>query len=127
MVGCSTIPLANGVNLSYAYDNGSRLTGITYKLNSNVLGSLTYAYDELGRRTQVGGSFARIGLPGTMTSASYDSANELLNWNGTALSYDQNGNMLGDGSNVFTRNTRNQVPVKVIHLLVVTRIGQTFS
>jgi hypothetical protein len=36
-------------------------------------------------------------------------ANELTNWNGLALSYDQNGNMLSDGAITFTWNARNQV------------------
>jgi RHS repeat-associated protein len=77
----------------------------------NTLGNLTYAYDVAGRRTQVGGTFARIGLPTAVNSASYDAANELKTWNGTALSYDSNGNMLSDGSNSFTWNARNQVAV----------------
>src|SRR5205807_6737374 len=65
--------------------------------------------DPLGRRTQVGGSFARTGLPGAVTSVTYDAANELLNWNGISISYDANGNMLFDGSNIFSWNARNQV------------------
>ncbi len=44
-----------------------------------------------------------------MTSASYDAANELTNWNGTPISYDLNGNMQSDGTNSFTWNARNQV------------------
>jgi RHS repeat-associated protein len=104
-----TLTLNNGVNMSYTYDNDSRVTGITYKFNANTLGNLTYAYDSLGRRIQVGGSFAQTGLPGSITSATYDVANELTNWNGTSISYDNNGNMLSDGSNVFTWNARNQV------------------
>src|ERR1041385_65902 len=95
--------------MAYTYDNDSRVTGITYKFNTNTLGNLTYSYDSLGRRTQVGGSFAQTGLPGSITSATYDAANELTNWNGTALSYDLNGNMLSDGGNTFTWNARNQV------------------
>jgi RHS repeat-associated protein len=105
----STLTLSNGVNMSYTYDNDSRVTGITYKFNANTLGNLTYSYDSLGRRTQVGGSFAQTGLPGTVASATYDVANELTNWNGTAISYDNNGNMLTDGSNAFTWNARNRV------------------
>ena len=73
------------------------------------MGNLTYTYDQLGRRTQVGGSFARTGMPGSMTSAAYDAANELTNWNGTLINYDLNGNMLSDGTNAFTWNARNQV------------------
>jgi len=48
---------------SYGYDNDSELTGLTYMLNSNTLGTLTYSYDMGGRRTTVGGTYARTGLP----------------------------------------------------------------
>src|SRR5262249_38926133 len=104
-----TLTLSNGVNVSYAYDNDSRVTGITYRFNANNLGDLSYIYDSLGRRTLVNGSFARTSLPGAVTSATYDAANELTNWNGVAISYDLNGNMLSDGTNGFTWNARNQV------------------
>jgi RHS repeat-associated protein len=104
-----TLILSNGVNVSYTYDNDSRVTGITYKFITNTLGNLTYSYDSLGQRTQVGGSFAQTGLPAAVVSATYDAANELTNWNGTPLSYDLNGNMLSDGANAFSWNARNQV------------------
>jgi RHS repeat-associated protein len=103
------LTLPNGAAVVYGYDNDSRLTGLTYQFGSNTLGNLTYGYDQLGQRTQVSGSFARTGLPGAVTSATYDAANELTNWNGLALSYDANGNMLSDGTNAFTWNARNQV------------------
>jgi RHS repeat-associated protein len=85
------------------------MAGITYKFNANTLGNLAYSYDSLGRRTLVNGSFAQTGLPGAITSASYDAANELTSWNGTPMSYDLNGNMLSDGANTFTWNARDQV------------------
>lgn len=100
----ATLTLPNGVNVSYGYDNDSNITGITYKFGTNTLGTLGYSYDQLGRRTQVSGSFARTNLPGAVTSAVYDAANELINWNGTTISYDANGNMLGDGHNTLTWN-----------------------
>jgi RHS repeat-associated protein len=68
-----------------------------------------YTYDSLGRRTQVGGSLASTRLPGAVSSAAYDAANELTNWNGTAISYDANGNLQSDGLNTFNWNARNQV------------------
>lgn len=105
----TSLTLPNGVAVSYSYDNDSHLIGITYQFGSNTLGNLSYSYDLVGRRALIGGSFARTGLPGTVTSATYDAANELTRWNGIALSYDQNGNMLSDGSNAFTWNARNQV------------------
>jgi hypothetical protein len=33
---------------------------------ANTLDDLSYTYDALGRRTQVGGSFAQTGLPGAV-------------------------------------------------------------
>ncbi|HEY6250923.1 MAG TPA: RHS repeat-associated core domain-containing protein [Candidatus Angelobacter sp.] len=105
----TSLTLPNGVAVSYTFDNNSRLTGITYQFGTNTLGNLTYSYDALGRRTQVRGGFARTGLPGVVSSATYDAGNELTNWNGVAISYDANGNMLGDGTNAFTWNARDQV------------------
>jgi len=46
----TSLTLPNNVVVSYSYDNDSHLIG------SNPLGNLTYAYDQAGRRTQVGGS-----------------------------------------------------------------------
>ncbi|HEY6971171.1 MAG TPA: RHS repeat-associated core domain-containing protein [Candidatus Angelobacter sp.] len=105
----ASVTLSNNVVMNYTYDNASQLTGITYQLGSNTLGNLTYAYDSLGCRIQVGGAFARTGLPAQVSSATYDTANELTNWNGTAISFDANGNMLSDGINTFTWNARSQV------------------
>jgi RHS repeat-associated protein len=105
----TSLAMSNGVNVSYTYDNDSRVTGITYNFNATMLGNLTYSYDELGRRTQVGGSFAQTALPQPVASAGYEAANELTNWNGTAIGYDLNGNMLSDGANTFSWNARNQV------------------
>jgi RHS repeat-associated protein len=105
----STLTLSNGVNMAYTYDNDGRVTGITYKFNAATLGNLAYSYDSLSRRNFVSGNFAQTSLPGAIGSATYDAANELNNWNGTAISYDLNGNMLSDGTNTFSWNARNQV------------------
>jgi RHS repeat-associated protein len=105
----TSVLLPNGITISYGYDNSSQITGITYSLGGNVLGDLNYAYDQLGRRTQMGGSFARTNLPQPVSSASYDAANELQSWNGIPFSYDANGGMLSDGANTFTWDARNNL------------------
>jgi len=102
------VTLANGVVASYSYDNASRLTGISYQFGSNVLGNLTYTYDALGRRTGVGGSLARTTLP-PVWNATYDAANQLVNWNGAAISYDPNGRLVSDGPNTYTWDSRHQL------------------
>jgi RHS repeat-associated protein len=105
----SSLTLPNGIVVSYNYDNDSHLTGLAYRMGANTLGTLTYSYDSDGRRTQVTGSLARTGLPRPVTSASYDAANELTNWDGVSISYDSNGNMLADSTNTFSWNARNQL------------------
>src|SRR6266702_6010288 len=116
----TSLTLSNGVSMNYGYDAGSHLTGITYMLGANTLGNLTYAYDLAGRRTGVGGSYARTGTPQAASTATYNVNNQLTQWKGASLTYDANGNltsdapfasrmMFRDGTNTYTWNARNQL------------------
>jgi len=105
----TSLMLPNGVTLSYGYDVASELTGVTYSLNSTTLGNLTYSYDLAGRRSSVGGSYARTGLPNAVSTATLDSANELAVWGTVTPIYDANGNLLNDGGNSYVWNGRNQL------------------
>jgi RHS repeat-associated protein len=105
----TTVTLPNGVTMAYSFDVNSRPIGITYQKGPQTLGNLSYTYDSIGRRTQVNGSFARIGLPPQIGSATYDASNELTNWNGTAINYDANGNIVSDSTNSFVWDARNRL------------------
>lgn len=105
----TALTLPNGIVVSYGYDNASELTGLTYTLNSNTVGNLSYTYDMAGRRTGVGGSYARTGLPSAQATTGYDAANELTTWGTATPTYDANGNVLSDGTNSYVWNTRNQL------------------
>jgi RHS repeat-associated protein len=104
-----SLTLPNGVALTYGYDAASQLTSITYKLGANTLGNLTYSYDLAGRRTGVGGSYARTNAPAAAPLASYNVNNQLTNWKGATLQYDANGNLTSDGTNTYNWNARNQL------------------
>lgn len=105
----TSLTLPNGVSLNYGYDAASQLTGITYKNGSTTIGNLTYAYDLAGRRSGVGGSYARTNTPQAASAASYNVNNQLTNWKGASLTYDANGNLTSDGTNTYTWNARNQL------------------
>ena len=105
----TVVTLPNGVVEEYTYDIASRLTGITYKQGATTLGNLTYTYDAAGNRTQIGGSWARTGLPQAVTSATYNAANRLTTWAGTTLTYDANGNLTNDGAKSYTWDARNRL------------------
>jgi RHS repeat-associated protein len=114
----STMTLSNGIVLTYGYDNDSRLNSMSYQLGTTVIGTLSYQYDAAGHRTQLGGSLAATGFPASVASAVYDVNNEQTQWNGTTIGYDNNGNVLNDGTNSYTWNARNQL---------ITRASTTFQ
>src|SRR6266704_2212770 len=105
----TSLTLPNNVTLNYGYDALSQLTGVTYMLGTNTLGNLTFAYDLAGRRTGVGGSYARTGTPQAASAATYNANNQLTQWKGATLTYDANGNLTSDGTNSYTWNARNQL------------------
>jgi RHS repeat-associated protein len=105
----TSLTLPNGVSVEYGYDNASQLTSLTYKQGLSLLGDLTYNYDQAGRRTKMGGSFARTGQPQPVASATYNGANQLIQRAGQTLTYDANGNLTSDGVNTFSWDARNQL------------------
>jgi len=105
----TSLTLPNGVTAGYGYDQASELTTIQYQSPSAALGNLAYTYDLAGRRTGVTGSFARTNLPNPVTGAQYDVNNQLTQWGSASPTYDNNGNLLNDGTNSYSWNSRNQV------------------
>jgi RHS repeat-associated protein len=99
----------NGLVTDYEYDLASRLIGATYKNGSTVLGDLTYEYDAAGRRTKIGGTFARTNLPPSLASATYNDANRLTQRGSATFNYDAEGNLTSDGANTYTWDARNQL------------------
>jgi RHS repeat-associated protein len=86
-----------------------QLTSLTYTQGATTLGTATYKYDAAANRTEVGGAWARIGLPPALASATYDAGNRIATWGGTTFTYDFNGNLTSDGSTTYTWNARNQL------------------
>ena len=105
----STLTYPNGIVATYGYDNANQLTSLAYASNSNPVGDLTYTYDLAGERISVGGSWARIGLPQALASATYDAGNRLLTRGSQVFSYDANGNLGSNGPTSYTWNTRDQL------------------
>lgn len=100
--------LPNGVAVGYAFDKASQLSGLNYQIGNTVLGDLSYGYDLAGRRTSVGGSMAKTGMPQAST-ASYNAANQVVSWSSQSITYDANGNLQSDGLNTYTWDAKNQL------------------
>ncbi len=105
----TSLTLPGGITTSYGYDDANQLTGLTYQQGSTTLGDLTYAYNASGERVRIGGTLARMALPAPLSSATYNAMNQLTLWNGQALSYDANGDLLSDGARTYTYDSRHRL------------------
>ena len=105
----TSVTLPNGILVENGYDTASRVTSVTYRQNGVVLGDLTYTYNAVGERVQVGGTFARTGLPSPVADAVYDEANRPTTFNGITLAHDLNGNLTVEGQTTYTWDVRNRL------------------
>jgi RHS repeat-associated protein len=105
----SSITLPGGVKEAYGYDPAGQLTAITYSTASGALGNLSYSYDAAGRRTGIGGTFARSGLPAAGLTSSYNANNALTSRSGASYTYDAEGQLTSDGTRNYTWNARHQL------------------
>ena len=106
----TSLTYPNGTSTSYAYDLASRLTGITHNGPSGIIDALTYTYDAAGNRTALMRNNAAASLlPAAMASATYDAANEQTGFAGATLTYDNNGNLVNDGTNTYQWDARNRL------------------
>ncbi len=103
----------NSIAVEYDYDAASRVTGLTYKLGATLIGNLAYEYDGAGQRTKTTGTWARVTLPSSLGSSTYDAANHQLTFGAQTLTYDLNGSVatLSDGSDIenFTWDARGRM------------------
>jgi YD repeat-containing protein len=100
----ATMTVAGQPEVTYVCDNVDRLTTI-----AQSGATVSFAYDAAGNRTGVGGTWARTNLPPALASATYDAANQIATWSGTAFSYDANGNLTSDGARTFIWNARDEL------------------
>jgi RHS repeat-associated protein len=98
--------------IRYTYDPLQRLTSATYSDGK----SFQYEYDAVGNRI-----ISTQTITSTLvTSYTYDVANRLTAVNGQAYTWDNNGNLLNDGSQTYLYNQANR-------LITITAPGLTWS
>ncbi|UQP96026.1 RHS repeat-associated core domain-containing protein [Xanthomonas arboricola pv. pruni] len=107
----SLATLPNGVAAAYTYDNADQLTGLAWqKAGQASIGSIGYGYNPLGQIVAQTGGFSSQALPAASTGTNgFDDANRQLSYNSQALTYDDNGNLLSDGTRTYVWNVRDQL------------------
>jgi RHS repeat-associated protein len=106
----TSLAYPNSTSTAYTYDNASRLTRILHQGPSGVIEDLVYTYDPAGNRTSLTRANGTASLlPAAVASASYDAANQQIQFGGATLTYDANGNLTNDGTNTYTWDVRNRL------------------
>ncbi len=103
------LTLPNGIVVAYTYDTDSRVSGMTWTLSGNQIGDLEYAYDGDGRVVSKTGSMAQTNLPAGVSGNTFNADNGMTAFNGTAMTYDANGNLTNDGTNTYTWDARDHL------------------
>jgi RHS repeat-associated protein len=103
----------NATNINYTYDPLYRLTSANYTGASTY--AFAYAYDKVGNRTA---QTATIGST-VVTTYTYDTANRMSKVGTTSNTWDNNGNLINDGSSLYRYDQANR--------LISTTLGSTTS
>lgn len=75
---------------------------MNWTLANNPVGDLEYNYYADGHVIEKTGSFAQTNLPQPLSGNTFNADNEMTAFNGTALTYDTNGNLTNDSTKTYT-------------------------
>ncbi|MFF3911464.1 LamG-like jellyroll fold domain-containing protein [Streptomyces sp. NPDC001848] len=122
----TTVTYGSGGDVrTYGYDHLHRLTSDTLTAPGGAtIASIAYGYDSNGNET----SKTTTGLAGASSNTyGYDWANRLTSWNNgtttTAYGYDDSGNRIQVGSNVYTYDARDQLTSDGTHTYTYSARG----
>lgn len=105
----TSLTLPDGVIQSTTYDGDSEPSALDYTDGSSQVGNLDYSYNADSLIASVSGSLAAVNLPPEVTSAVYNADNELSDLDGTSYTYDNDGNLLSNGTDTYSWNARGEL------------------
>ncbi|WP_228739209.1 RHS repeat-associated core domain-containing protein [Xanthomonas euvesicatoria] len=106
----TTQTLPNQVQTVYTYNNADQVTGMAWgKAGQAALGSLGYGYNTVGQLVVQTGTHAPQTLPAASSGNSFDDNNRQTTASNVALNYDDNGNLLSDGSRSYVWDDRDRL------------------
>jgi YD repeat-containing protein len=89
--------------INYTYDPLYRLTNANY--SGAYTSTFAYAYDKVGNRTTQTATITST----LVTTYQYDAANRLTNAAGVTYTWDNNGNLINDGSSIYRYDSANRL------------------
>jgi RHS repeat-associated protein len=108
----ASISRANGVTSQYQYDPAGRLLSLIHSGPSGVINAQAYSYDAVGNRISYATDLGQPLITQPVNST-FDAANRLVTSNGSAFTYDTNGNLSStadsSGTTTNTWDSRNRL------------------
>jgi RHS repeat-associated protein len=115
----SRISRLNGVSTAYTYDADARLLTLTHTMGGSIIDAENYTYDAVGSPNSHSSTISQP-LITLSTTNQYDVANKLIQFGSVPDSYDDNGNLIQEGTtNAYTWDSRNRLKS------IVAATGQT--
>ncbi|MDX2138738.1 MAG: hypothetical protein SF123_11645 [Chloroflexota bacterium] len=118
--------------IQYTYDGLARLREARYlprlrtsAPDADLLERYQYVFDRAGNRTQQ--SIALNGGAPTTTNYTYNAANQMTNAGAATLTYDNNGNLLNDGTNEYTWDRANRLTLQNLIGVLTLETSQQYD
>lgn len=113
----SSINRLNGVSSALTYDSAGQLLKLTHAKGASIIDAEHYDYDAVGNRSVRTTNIAQP-LNTPPVTSQFDAANRLVRFGSMLNSYDANGNLIQEGTTIYTWDSRNRLKS------VVTAAGQ---
>ncbi len=106
----TSVTLPNGVSTHATFNDLDQLTELSYQQSGQVIGNLTYTYDDVGQIIARGGSWDST-AQATLTTIDgvADAHNQLQSFDGLLYTYDVHGNLIDDGVYTYTYDSRDRL------------------
>jgi RHS repeat-associated protein len=105
----TSITYPNGVVRTSGFDAANEILSLSYDHGATHIGDLAYTYDIGGRQSTESGSLAQVSTPAAVAAMTYNAANRLTAIGSVTPTFDNNGNLLSNGTATYTWNARNQL------------------
>ncbi len=109
----ATVTRGNGTISAYAYDNASRLTGLTQDLSGGTTNDQTlgFSYTSASQLSQRSAANDNYNWTGPTVSRTYarNGLNQYTGVSGANYSYDLRGNLTSDGARAFVYDFENRL------------------
>ncbi|WOX21439.1 RHS repeat-associated core domain-containing protein [Streptomyces solicathayae] len=104
-----TATYPGGMVRTTGYETSGAVKSISYAQGATSVGTLTYNRDANDQQIRLRGTLASVAVPAAESGSVFGKDNRLSTFNGRTFTYDNEGQLTGDGNNTYAWNTRGEL------------------